>query len=78
MCRDIPQILSSVPPGPASQLWERMQGFQKKEASVVGDGCELGDKVTVKQCCIAAGTKVGARSKINNCVIMEGVTVGEK
>jgi translation initiation factor eIF-2B subunit gamma len=55
-----------------------MQGFQKKEASVIGEGCELGDKVTLKQCCVAPGARVGARSKINNCIIMEGVSVGEK
>jgi translation initiation factor eIF-2B subunit gamma len=53
-------------------------GFQKKELSVIGDACEMGDKVTVKQCAVGKGCTIGAKSKLNNCVIMDNVTIGER
>jgi translation initiation factor eIF-2B subunit gamma len=57
--------------------WPPVAGYQRKEQSVIGEECELGDKVTVKQSSVGRGCHVGARSKLNNCVIMDGVTIGE-
>jgi carbonic anhydrase/acetyltransferase-like protein (isoleucine patch superfamily) len=53
-------------------------GVQKKELSVIGEACELGDKVTVKQCSIGKGCQIGAKSKLNNCVIMDYTIIGER
>ena len=38
----------------------------------------MGDKVTVKQCAVGKGCTIGAKSKLNNCVIMDNVTIGER
>lgn len=58
-------------------LWAPVPGYRKKEQSAVGDGCELGDKVTIKLCSIGHGCKIGPRSKVNSCVLMAGVQIGE-
>ena len=59
--------------------WKRLTNYLKKEASIVGDGCDLTAKnVTIKQCSIGSSCKIGQMSKLNNCVIMENVTIGEK
>ena len=39
---------------------------------------EVGLKAVIKQCSIGNGVKIGPRSKLNNCVVMDGVTIGEK
>ena len=38
----------------------------------------LGEKVGVKRCIIGKGCFVGKGSKLTNCVVMEGVVIGEK
>ena len=53
-------------------------GYHKKELSVIGEGCELGDKVTLKQCSIGKGCHIGAKSKLNNCIIMDHTIIGER
>lgn len=45
---------------------------------VIGESCELGDKVTVKQSCIGKGCQIGAKSKLNNCVVMDYTIIGER
>lgn len=50
----------------------------KKETSIVGPLCELGDKVMIQQCTIDQATKIGLKSKLNNCVVMSNVVIGEK
>lgn len=45
---------------------------------MIGEGCELGDKVTVKQCSIGKGCQIGAKSKLNNCVLMDYTIIGER
>jgi NDP-sugar pyrophosphorylase family protein len=45
---------------------------------VIGESCELGDKVTVKQSCIGKGCQIGAKSKLNNCVVMDYAIIGER
>lgn len=57
--------------------WPPLSGYHKKEQSVVGAGCEMGDKVTIKQCSIGKGCHIGAKSRLNNCVLMENVHIGE-
>ena len=61
--------------------WARFQNLQKKEMSLVGDGTSdvISEKtITVKQCCIGSNVKIGAMAKLNNCVIMDNVTIGDK
>ena len=58
--------------------WGRVMGYSKKEQSVIGDSCEVGDKVTMKQCSVGTGCKVGAKTKLNSCVLMDGAIVGER
>ncbi len=53
-------------------------GYSKKEQSVIGEGCEVGDKVTMKQCSVGAGCRIGAKTKLNNCILMDGAVVGER
>jgi NDP-sugar pyrophosphorylase family protein len=53
----------------------------KKELSLVGEGTTdvIAEKtITVKQCCIGANCKIGVMAKLNNCVIMDNVTIGDK
>ena len=53
----------------------------KKEMSVVGDGTSdvVAEKtITVKQCCIGSNVKIGLMAKLNNCVVMDNVTIGDK
>ena len=71
--RDIPLV-----PHTPSIPWPRIVNYLKKESSVVGQGCELSDKMTIQQCTLDQGIKIGAKSKLNNCVLMQGVVIGEK
>ena len=57
--------------------WSRLQGYQKKEISVLGDKSTLGNKVTLKGCSVGRDCVIGDRSKLNNCIVMDGVTIGE-
>ena len=57
--------------------WPRVQGFQKKEQSVVGDKVGMADKVTVKACTLGNNITIGAKTKLNNCIVMDGVTIGD-
>jgi NDP-sugar pyrophosphorylase family protein len=53
--------------------------YNKKELSVYDSRTvEVQPKVLLKYCSIGAGVKIGTKSKLNNCVAMDGVTVGEK
>ena len=63
--------------GPVSLPWARMQGYSKKEMSVIGEKCEMGEKVTMKQCCVGSSVKVGTKTKLNSCVVMNDVVVGD-
>ena len=58
--------------------FQNVIGYHKKELSVIGEGCELGDKVTLKQCSIGKGCHIGAKSKLNNCIIMDHTIIGER
>jgi translation initiation factor eIF-2B subunit gamma len=61
--------------------WPRFQNMLKKELSLVGEGTTdvIAEKtITVKQCCIGANCKIGVMAKLNNCVIMDNVTIGDK
>lgn len=59
--------------------WGRVSNFLKKESSVVGENVDVSDKtITFKQCSIGSNCKIGAKAKLNNCVIMDNVTIGDK
>lgn len=72
--RDLPQLFL----GSLSLPWPRMQGYSKKEMSVIGEKSEMGDKVTMKQCCVGASVKVGQKTKLNSCIVMDRVVIGER
>jgi NDP-sugar pyrophosphorylase family protein len=61
-----------------SKFFSPISGYRKKEQTVMGDGCDIGDKVTMKQSVVGNNCKIGARSKLNNCVLMSGVLIGER
>lgn len=43
----------------------------------MGEGGEIGDKVTLKSCTVGKRCKIGLKSKLNQCVIMQGVQIGD-
>lgn len=55
----------------------KFANYQKKEQLMASDGLEMGDKVTIKQSSIGKKCSVGAKSKVNNCVLMDNVRIGE-
>ncbi len=75
-CRDIPNHQFEGGRSP----WHRLSGYTKKETSVVGEGTDLAacKSVTFKQCNVGSHVTVGQMTKLNNCVIMDNVTIGEK
>ena len=76
--REVPTFLSQQPTTlTRKSLWPPLTGYQKKEQSVVGTGCEVGDKVTMKMCTIGRDCSIGAKVKMNNCVLMNGVKIGD-
>ncbi|CAM9170877.1 unnamed protein product [Ascophyllum nodosum] len=57
--------------------WRMPNGFRPKDSTLVGEGCHIGPKGTLKLSVIGQHCKVGAKAKINNCVIMDSVTIGD-
>lgn len=57
--------------------WPRVQGYQKKEQSVIGENVTLADKVTVKACTIGHNVSVGSKTKLNNCIVMDNVEIAD-
>ena len=60
-----------------STPWPRVQGFQKKEQSVVGENVTLADKVTVKASTIGHNVVIGTKTKLNNCIVMDNAEVAD-
>lgn len=58
--------------------WSRVENYHKKEQSVIGINCVMGEKVTIKQCVIGSDTTIDTKAKLNNSIIMNGVKIGEK
>lgn len=78
-CRDVPVIPPEVY-GQHSLACVRLthpQPLLRKEQSVVGEGCVLGEKITIKNSAIGNDCKIGAKTKINSCVIMGHVEIGD-
>ncbi len=44
---------------------------------MIGDGCTVADKVTIKQCAVGVNCVISTKTKVNNCVIMDNVRIGE-
>ncbi|CAN0115807.1 unnamed protein product [Scytosiphon promiscuus] len=57
--------------------WSMPGGFRPKDSTLVGEGCHLGPKGTLKFSVIGRQCKIGEKAKINNCIIMDGVTIGD-
>lgn len=59
--------------------WNRASNYLRKEQTVVGETVDLSDKtITLKQCSVGHHVRLGAKSKLNNCIVMNHVTIGEK
>lgn len=72
--RDVPNHRLS---NTLTTVWPRLKNFQKREVSVISEFCVLGEKVAYKQCVMGHGVHIGARSKINNSILMDSVVVGD-
>lgn len=73
--RELPALLGE---GGRRLPWGSLgSSYSKKELTLLGAGCEIGDKVTYKQCTIGSACKIGSRSRLNSCVVMSGVVIGE-
>ena len=46
--------------------------------SIVGSGTKLDDKTNVKRCIIGSNCLIGKSVRLNNCIIMDGVTIEDK
>ncbi|CAM9441457.1 unnamed protein product [Ectocarpus sp. 12 AP-2014] len=57
--------------------WSMPDGFRPKDSTLVGEGCHLGPKGTLKFSVLGQACKIGEKAKINNCIIMDGVTIGD-
>ena len=73
--RDLPALLAES--GRCTPWGTLGSNYSRKEQTLLGSGCEIGDKVTYKQCTIGSACKIGSRSRMNSCVIMNGVVIGE-
>lgn len=74
ICRDV-LLHRHTPRTP----WDKFSNYLKKEMSIVGEGCDVsGKNVTIKQCCIGSNCTIGQMAKLNNCIVMDGVKIGEK
>ncbi len=73
--RDIPNVAYT-----SRTPWSKVANFQKKELSVVGDNVDLAPEkaITFKQCFIGNNCQIGQKAKLNNCVIMDNVIIGDK
>lgn len=74
MCREIPlmQYSSRTP-------WPRVANYSKKESSVIGENVDLTDKtITFKQTSFGTNCRIGTKTKLNNCIIMDNVVIGDK
>lgn len=47
-------------------------------SSAAGTGTGGGKNIMIKQCCIGNNCNIGAMTKLNNCIVMDNVTIGEK
>ena len=73
----ISRILPSIP-YVSTFPWSRFRGYRQKERSIVGTEFEAPESVGFIQCSIGSHVKIGSKSKINGCVIMDNVVIGEK
>jgi translation initiation factor eIF-2B subunit gamma len=65
-------------PVSACTPWERVKRDQTFKDCIIGEGCEVGDKVRLKGTVLGKGCKIGAQSSLNQCVLMDGVVIGER
>lgn len=81
------RVLATLPRSDQSTPWPRIPvGYKevKDDSSkakykfkdcVVGDGCEIHAQ-SLKACVIGKGSKIGAKSRLNQCIVMDNVTIG--
>ena len=70
--RDVPTVAADN-----DTIWLKLKGYQKKELSMIGESCVLGDKVLIKQCSVGNNCQFGSSTRVNASVIFENVTIGE-
>ena len=73
----MPQLIGGPGRETAVLPWGRAVGYSKKEQSVIGENCLLGEKVTIKQCSIGLSCEVGGKTKLNNCILFDGAKIGD-
>ena len=52
--RDVPTVAADN-----DTIWLKLKGYQKKELSMIGESCVLGDKVLIKQCSVGNNCQFG-------------------
>eukprot|EP01033_Poteriospumella_lacustris_P000529 gene529-357_t len=58
--------------------WPRVANYSKKESSVIGENVDLTDKtITFKQTSFGTNCRIGTKTKLNNCIIMDNVVIGD-
>jgi len=62
---------------PRTALFGSLHGLKKRDQSVIGKECQLGQKVNIKGSVLGERCVVGDKAKINNCIIMENVQIGQ-
>jgi translation initiation factor eIF-2B subunit gamma len=67
-----------VVPISAGTPWEKIKRDKTFKDCIIGEGCELGDKIRLKGTVLGRGCKIGAQSSLNQCVLMDGVVIGER
>ena len=56
--------------------WGPIAGLKRRDQSVVPDDVVAEEKVAIKGTIVGPGCTIGARSKLNNCVVEAGVKIG--
>ena len=70
--RDVPTVA-----GDNDTIWLKLKGYQKQELSMIGESCEMGEKVIIKQCSIGNNCQFGSSTRVNASVIFDNVIIGE-
>lgn len=70
--RDVPTVAAD-----SDTIWLKLKGFQKKELSMIGESCGMGEKVLIKQCSVGNNCQLGSGTRVNASVIFDNVIIGE-
>mmetsp|Transcript_22976 Transcript_22976/g.29996 ORF Transcript_22976/g.29996 Transcript_22976/m.29996 type:complete len:443 (-) Transcript_22976:66-1394(-) len=71
------QLNKEIIASPRVQLFGQLQGLRRRDQTVVGKDCQLGQKVNIKGSVLGDKCSIGTKAKINNCIIMDNVRIGD-